>query len=327
MMKMQIKGLLPALFVFAGLSQAETVTYWDGRSDTISGLSADNGTWTIGVNLNAKEFQKIVSTANKPGEPSILDWNPYDSSGNVLFAIQGSGTSKEGLSSSRGEYNDRSTYVTMGWGGEWFEGISNGVGSGLQLGVASTADEAKDLGGTGWNQTYRVDMKNQKTDNWTINESNREAIAMTLDEIATLSAISTARMDIVHSFGNDNNITNDGEYMEQVVYTSFYLTVTGTKDGKNVTLRYMGQFDDSSTVKVDLPLLDNLTVGSGGFDVDDVTTLTNINTGLIDSMYFSDVALNESDRNLRAEGVIPEPTTATMSLLALAALAARRRRK
>ena len=326
MMKMQIKGLLPALFVFAGLSQAETVTYWDGRSDTISGLSADNGTWTIGVNLNAQKFQEIVSTDNKPGGPNILDWNPYDSSGNVLFAIQGSGTSKEGLGSSRGEYNDRSTYVTMGWGGDWFEGISNGVNSGLQLGVASSADEAKDLGGTGWNQTYRVDMKKQNTGNWTINESNREAIAMTLDEIATLSAISTARMDIVHSFGSDNTITNDGKYMEDVVYTSFYLTVTGkSKDGKDVTLRYMGQFDDTSTVNI--PALGNLTVGSGGFDVDDVTTLTNINTGLIDSMYFSNAALNESDRNQRAESAIPEPTTATMSLLALAALAARRRRK
>ncbi|MBR5213438.1 MAG: PEP-CTERM sorting domain-containing protein [Akkermansia sp.] len=325
MMKMQIKGLLPALFVFAGLSQAETVTYWDG-GNTMSGLSADNGTWTIGVNLNAKKFQEIVSTANKPSEGNFWE-NPYDSSGNVLFAIQGSGTSKEGFENSRGEYNDRSTYVTMGWGGEWFEGLSNGVGTGLQLGVASTAEGAKDLGGTGRNQTYRVDMKKQNTDNWTINESSREATAMTLDEIATLSAISTARMDIVHSFGSDNNITNDGEYMEQVVYTSFYLTVTGIKDGNEVTLRYMGQFDDNSTLKVDIPVIGNFTVGSGGFDVDDVTTLTGINTNLIDSMYFSDVALNESDRNLRAEGVIPEPTTATMSLLALAALVARRRRK
>ena len=336
MMKMQIKGLLPALFVFAGLSQAETVTYWNGSDTTISGLSADNGTWTIGVSLNVDVFKDIVELTTTEQRDYAADRRGTGlttTAGNVLFGYSGSGTADASLGGNRGSH-DSSTYVTMGWGASWFGDdfselfFDNGVDKGLQLGVAATPEAGVNLGNPvdapiGANSdVYRVDTKLQHGNGWTVKEGEGLSTATPMDAIANLQDIAEVRLDIVHSFGNsEENITLKGDYGNTKTFTTFYLSVT-TASGE--TLRYMGQFDDVSTIQANAG---DFLAGSGPFDVDNVTSITNINTGLIDSMYFSDAALNESDRNLRAEGVIPEPATATMSLLALAALAARRRRK
>lgn len=327
------KALIYTLLAAAGLTAAaETVTTWQG-GDSISGINANNGTWTIGVNFNVNAFEEMVDKSNQPGWGIFGD---HSETGNPLFAYTGTGTSDASLGGVRHEYTN-TTVVTLGWGNNWFSLLDTGVNRGLQLGVAANIADAKNLGIEGNSHVYRADMKEQLGDGWTIEEGAGLSEAEPMDAIATLEDICVARLDIVHSYGSNNNITNVGEYdgeFAQETFTTFYLTVTGNLNGAETTIRYMGQFNDVSTLQTEA---DDFLSGSGPFDVDNVTSITNINTGLIDSMYFADKALTAVERDNYANPnpepptppapSIPEPATATMSLLALAGLAARRRRQ
>lgn len=192
----------------------------------------------------------------------------------------------------------------------------NGTRVGYDMGAANLP--AALLGNTF--DVYRADTKLQNADGWTIEETGAGAATVdTLDAIVTGATIKAADLVIVHS--------TDGAIESSESFTTLYLTVTLT-DGK--TLRYMAEINDTSTYADGEGVLGNYAGpgealgGSAYYDIDNFTIegITNINNDLIDF-----IEVYDKSHWVTNEGkVMPEPTTATLSLMALAALAARRRR-
>lgn len=249
---------------------------------------------------------------------------------------------------------------------EKYELASNGVTEGLQLGVTSTGN-ANDLSGGGLAsgifgglsgdkgfEVYVADMKQQIGSgdgvhngpnddyDWSISEGEKSACA-TLDDIATMTTIDQATLFVTHTYaaGPSDQLANDtdrdyasdsGNYMTDTTYTTFYLTVIGKDaNGKDVVYNFMAQNDDTSSVSNTIEWLGReegkILGGSCWYDVDFVEQITGINTNFIDSMVFVDSAMPSAQREALMNNGLPEPTTATLSLMALAGLAARRRRR
>ena len=267
----------------------------------------------------------------------------------------------------RREYNDRDMYLTMGWGGNWYVNVpqaDNAVPEGLQLGVTSTGNPNNLTGGglgsgigsifsndKGF-EVYVADMKRQNGENggvhngtngsydWSIDELAK-ATAVTLDCIAEMSDIEKATLFVVHTFAgvtagqlsespHCDYASNDGNYKTDVTYTTFYLTVIGKDEtGNDVTYNFMGQNDDTSSNAGSMGAEGKLLGGSCWYDVDFVEEISKINKDFIEDtdFVFVNSALTSAQREALMSNGLPEPTTATMSLLALAALAARRRRR
>ena len=280
-----------------------------------------------------------------------------DTLGKGLFSLTGSSWQQRG-SQARTEYNNQNTTFVMGWGNDWYasiddngnrqESADSGVVQGLQLGFSHKsepntktydpdggvlgigADRATldngievrlngprvgyDMGEanllTGFD-VYRADTKLQNADGWTIEETGAGAATVdTLDAIVEGTTIQAADLVIVHS--------TDGAIESTESFTTLYLTVTLTG---GTTLRYMAEIDDTSTVSAGVG---SLLGGSAYYDIDNFTIggITGINDKLIDYIEVYDKSLWVTNEGK----VMPEPTTATLSLMALAALAARRRR-
>ena len=193
----------------------------------------------------------------------------------------------------------------------------NGTREGYDMGAANLPAA---LGGNTFD-VYRADTKLQKADGWTIEETGAGAAKVdTLDAIVTGATIQAADLVIVHS--------TNGAIESSESFTTLYLTVTLT-DGQ--TLRYMAEINDASTYADGEGLLGSFAGagealgGSAYYDIDNFTIegITNINNNLIDF-----IEVYDKSHWVTNEGkVMPEPTTATLSLMALAALAARRRRR
>lgn len=282
-----------------------------------------------------------------------------DTLGKGLFSLTGDSYQQRG-SQDRTLYNNQNTTFVMGWGNDWYasiddngdrqESADNGVAQGLQLGFTHLSYEdanEKDydpnggflgigadratldngievrLDGTrvGYDMgepildfdVYRADTKLQNADGWTIEETGAGAATVdTLDAIVEGTTIQAADLVIVHS--------TDGAIESTESFTTLYLTVTFT-DGQ--TLRYMAEIDDTSTVSIGG--VGSLLGGSAYYDIDNFTIggIDGINNDLIDYIEVYDKSLWVTNEGK----VMPEPTTATLSLMALAALAARRRRR
>ncbi|MBR5213190.1 MAG: hypothetical protein IKV92_02915 [Akkermansia sp.] len=257
-------------------------------------------------------------------------------------------------------YSNRNMTVTMGWGGNWYTTLDdltglagNAVPEGLQLGVTSTKVAENLSGGglfsNGFN-VYVADMKEQYGDSatggvhdgsnggydWSISEGEKSACA-TLDDIATMTTIDKATLFVVHTYasGPADQLANDadrdyasdnGNYKTDITYTTFYLTVIG-KDakGNDVVYNFMGQQDDKSTYSTTGE--GTMLGGSSWYDVDFVEKIEGINGEFVDSLVFVDSAMTSAQREQLMTNGLPEPGTATLSLMALAGLAARRRRR
>ena len=240
---------------------------------------------------------------------------------------------------------------------------SNGVKEGLQMGVTSTK-EPKDLSGGGivdgfddGFSVYVADMKQQNgvdggvhdgkngSYDWSISETGKATVA-TLDDIAKMTHIDKATLFVEHTYagGPEGNLpegnqqladsenrdyaSDKGDYKKNVTYTTFYLTVTGILDGKEVTINFMAQNDDSSEAMWGVAAGEGqLQGGSCWYDVDFVEQITGINGEFVDSLVFVDSAMTSAQREQLMTNGLPEPGTATLSLMALAGLAARRRRR
>lgn len=193
----------------------------------------------------------------------------------------------------------------------------NGTREGYDMGAANLPAA---LAGNTFD-VYRADTKLQNADGWTIEETGAGAAKVdTLDAIVAGATIQAADLVIVHS--------TNGAIESSESFTTLYLTVTLT-DGK--TLRYMAEINDTSTYADGEGLLGGFAGagealgGSAYYDIDNFTIggITNINNDLIDF-----IEVYDKSHWVTNDGkVMPEPTTATLSLMALAALAARRRRR
>lgn len=316
------------LAAIAFSAQAETRTWWTG-SEEMNVQSSTSGTWTIGLNLNVSGLTSILNSKD----------DTYSDNGHALFTVSGTGTHKTGWS--RTEEQNQKMTVVLGWGANWYTSASTGVEAGLQLGMASGGNyknlgtEGGGFGAYGAFDVYRADTKLQETDDWSISE-DKKATACSLSQIASMTTIDKATLFITHTYagGPEDQLADDphrdyasdsGDYTKNATYTTFYLTVTGKlKDGTTLILNYMAQFNDESTFPAPVG---SYLGGSSYYDVDMLTKIDNINTNLVDSMVFVNHAMDSASRaELTANG-LPEPTTATLSLMALAALAARRRRR
>ena len=316
------------LAAIAFSAQAETRTWWTG-SEEMNVQSSSSGTWTIGLNLNVSGLTSILKSED----------TTYSDNGHALFTVSGTGTHKTGLF--RTEEQNQKMTVVLGWGADWYTSASTGVEAGLQLGMASGGNyknlgtEGGGFGAYGAFDVYRADTKLQETDDWSISE-DKKATACSLSQIASMTTIDKATLFITHTYAGGpkdqlaNNADRDyasdsGDYTKNATYTTFYLTVIGKdKDKKDVVYNFMAQFNDESTFSAPVG---SYLGGSSYYDVDMLNKITINNPGLVDSMVFVDHALTSADRaELMANG-LPEPTTATLSLMALAGLAARRRRR
>ena len=318
------------LAAIAFSAQAETRTWWDG-STSMNVQSSSSGTWTIGMNLNVSGLNAILKGKD----------DTYGDNGHRLFTVSGTGTHSPG--SNRTDVQNQKMTVVLGWGADWYKGpveeatFGTGVEAGLQLGMTSGGNY-KNLGTEGdfWNvnayksfDVYRADTKLQSTDDWSINETGK-ATACSLSQLASMTTIDKATLFITHTYAggsteSDRDYASDsGDYRTNITYTTIYLSVTGELNGNTVTLNYMASYDDASTLN---GKEGSYYGGSSYYDVDMLTQISNINTNLVDSMVFVNHAMDSASRaELTANG-LPEPTTATLSLMALAALAARRRRR
>ena len=341
-------GILPHAMAAYEENELQWLNTSSGNAQTVT--NNGTGTWTIGMNLNVSGLNAILQGKDN---------------GNALFSVKGDGYYTQvnnyifWQETENVSYADRNMTVTMGWGGDWYASLNdatglagNAVPPGLQLGVTSKKDPANLSGGSlsGFN-VYVADMKRQEGANggvhdgangsydWSISETGK-ATATTLDQIATMTTIDQATLFVTHTYANDpkdqlGQLTNDtdrdyasdkGNYKTDITYTTFYLTVIGKDaNGKEVVYNFMGQQDDKSTFGSAQE--GSMAGGSAWYDVDMLKQITINNPGLVDSMVFVDHALTSADRaQLMANG-LPEPTTATLSLMALAGLAARRRRR
>lgn len=180
---------------------------------------------------------------------------------------------------------------------------------------------------------------------WSINELEKATVT-TLDNIAKMSVIEKATLFVEHSYaggpstGQESSsdhgdyANNYGNYSTEVTYTTFYLTVIGIDaSGNEVTYNFMAQNDDRSSVSAALEWMGRgegqILGGSSWYDVDFVEEISKINKDFIEDtdFVFINSALTSAQREALMGNGLPEPATATMSLLALAALAARRRRR
>lgn len=304
-----------------GMWEAEAVATWNSNTEGTSGNWAastnmdmrvtSNGNWSVNMTLDPKA---MMTTFGR--EPGIIlgSYVNFLNSGYGLFTVTGSGYRNKDE-----YYASNSTTFVMGWGNSWFEGVSNGVGQGFQMGVAQSTDTRYPMGTPVFSfEVYRFDTKLQNTDGWTLNEKGSgAATATTMTDMIKGTTISAADLTIVHS--------TDGDISTTESYTTMYLTVTLEDDeGNSYLMRYMAQIDDRSTY--DWSGEGTLLSGSGPYDVDNFTlsNLQNINASLIDELkVFGSAVHVDTSGNL----FIPEPTTATLSLLALTTLATRRRRR
>lgn len=247
---------------------------------------------------------------------------------------------------------------------------TNGVTQGLQLGVTSTG-KANNLSGGGivsgvtgaisgdkGFEVYVADMKKQNgvdggvdggvhdgvngSYDWSIVDTGKATVA-TLDDIAEMTHIDKATLFVEHTYAggpkdeqladttNRDYANDNGDYTKAATYTTFYLTVTGILDGKEVTINFMAQNDDTSSVSSLLEWMGReegkILGGSCWYDVDFVEEISGINGEFVDSLVFVDSALTSAQREQLMTNGLPEPGTATLSLMALAGLAARRRRR
>lgn len=104
----------------------------------------------------------------------------------------------------------------------------------------------------------------------------------------------------------DGNLTKNSEWGATVNSGGTY-TITLTKIGTTVSAAVNGVVSSTGTVAANISgTVDNIFLGGGNYD------------------YYK---MNSTVHSISWSSVIPEPTTATLSLLALAGLAARRRRR
>lgn len=353
-----------AFLALVGVTQAEpTYTWWKGE-EKMNVTASSTGTWTIGMNLNV---DALMSFADGGSRAQSTYGDDYSQAGNALFSVKGDGyytKDRTVLSDQHIQYSDRNMTVTMGWGGNWYTNVesagfaSNGVKEGLQMGVTSTKDP-KDLSGGGLIDgfddgfsVYVADMKQQNGVDggvhdgenggfdWSIVDTGKATVA-TLDDIAKMTQIDKATLFVEHTYAggpggnqqladstNRDYASDNGDYKKDVTYTTFYLTVTGILDGKEVTINFMAQNDDISKPFLGIAGGEGeLQGGSCWYDVDFVEQITGINGEFVDSLVFVDSAMTSAQREQLMTNGLPEPGTATLSLMALAGLAARRRRR
>ncbi|MBR5876167.1 MAG: hypothetical protein IKZ10_04955 [Akkermansia sp.] len=351
-----------AFLALVGVTQAEpTHTWWDGTSSSMNVKASSTGTWTIGMNLNV---DALMSFGQGGSRAQSTYGDDYSQAGNALFSVKGDGYYTQvnnyilWQDTKNVSYADRNMTVTMGWGGNWYSTLDNLTGlagnavpKGLQLGVTSTKDAANLSGGGAFSNGFNVyvaDMKIQNGENggvhdgangsydWSISETEK-ATATTLDDIATMTTIDQATLFVEHTYASgpadqlakdpDRDYASDsGNYKTNITYTTFYLTVIGKDaNGKDVVYNFMAQQDDKSTYGDAKE--GTMAGGSAWYDVDFVEQITGINGEFVDSMVFVDSAMTSAQREQLMTNGLPEPTTATLSLMALAGLAARRRRR
>lgn len=344
-----------------------TYTWWDGTSKPMNVTASSTGTWTIGMNLNVDALMSFGEGGSRAQSTYDGDYSTsgnalFSVKGDGYYSSE----EREWSWSEFGyvttpthvPYSDRNMTVTMGWGGNWYTTLDdltglagNAVPEGLQLGVTSKKDAANLSGGgllsNGFN-VYVADMKIQNGANggvhdgangsydWSISETEK-ATATTMDRIATMTTIDKATLFVTHTYasGPTDQLANDpdrdyasdtGNYQTDITYTTFYLTVIGKDaNGNDVVYNFMGQQDDKSTYSTTGE--GTMAGGSSWYDVDLVKQISGINGEFVDSMVFVDSALTSAQREALMTNGLPEPGTATLSLMALAGLAARRRRR
>ena len=146
----------------------------------------------------------------------------------------------------------------------------------------------------------------------------------------------------VLTLGNDSNnliqvqLTNGGDLMFYNAMDDGQLQSTDTGiDGDAQTWSTVTIVSDSTNGNLSLYVDGSQKASAGDWDAGELTTLSVgyacigndqriMTDGYIDNLYIWNRALNASEVSAL---IIPEPATATLSLLALAGLAARRRRK
>ena len=347
---------------FATADYAADQLQWldTSNSGAQSVVNNGKGTWTIGMNLNVSGLNAILQRKDTSygDNGNAL----FTATGKGATGVDGNrtGVKDQSMTTTIGWgnewYYDYHDGVVAG-----YKPIGNAVNAGFQLGVTTTGGKAANLNTENGSvvgglmgiydgkhsafDVYRADMKLQEDGimengsyDWSISETGK-ATATTLDQIATMTTIDQATLFVVHTYANDpkdqlGQLTNDtdrdyasdsGDYTTAITYTTFYLTVIGKdKDKNEVVYNYMGQFDDDATYNKEAG---SWLGGSDWYDVDMLTQISNINTNLVDSMVFVDHALTSADRAQLMTNGLPEPGTATLSLMALAGLAARRRRR
>ena len=356
-----------AFLALVGVTQAEpTYTWWKGEKE-MNVKASSTGTWTIGMNLNVEALMSFADGGSRQ-QPTNGDYsatgNALFSVNGDGYYTKTTNYWPFGSTTDHVAYSNRNMTVTMGWGGNWYTNVesmnlaSNGVTEGLQMGVTSTKDH-KDLSGGGivdgfddGFSVYVADMKQQNgvdggvhdgengSYDWSISETGKATVA-TLDDIAKMTHIDKATLFVEHTYAggpegnqqladsaNRDYASDKGDYKKEVTYTTFYLTVTGILDGKEVTINFMAQNDDSSEAMWDVAAGEGqLQGGSCWYDVDFVEQIKDINGEFVDSLVFVDSALTSAQREQLMTNGLPEPGTATLSLMALAGLAARRRRR
>lgn len=152
---------------------------------------------------------------------------------------------------------------------------------------------------------------------------NEDAAAEVVGAGITLNAGSTLKLDNCHI-----RLNSGSEVLNTTGVTTLTLNVTPESTEKINLVLLMGDF-----LTEDQQVLLFSGVGTMNFTYDETTVSGSGTYVCYASHYFTGDMVGEntmlvySNGNVYLNGLVPEPTTATLSLLALAALAARRRRK